>query len=155
MGSMTLLDTLGRYAPQFCRVMQRYSTLWLIREGMEGEMQGPQCSGVQFTRAGRDRQQRQLYQCRACEPRITSRSGSASRGYRFPDDIIALAVRWYLRYRLSYADVAEWLAKRGISVDPSTIYDWVQTFTPRFITAARAYRTAVSCLLYTSDAADE
>ncbi len=106
-------------------------------------MQCMQCFGEQFTRAGRDRQQRQLYQCRACGRRIPSRSGSVFSGYRFPDEIITLAVRWYLRYRLSYADVAEWLAERGITVDRSTIYDWVQTFTPRFITAARAYRTPV------------
>src|SRR3712207_8256819 len=49
---------------------------------------------------------------------------------RFPDTIIALAVRWYLRYRLSYAEVVELLAERGVIVDPSTIYDWVRTFTP-------------------------
>ena len=75
---------------------------------------------------------------------MTERSGSVFRGYRFPDDIIALAVRWYLRYRLSYAEVAEWLAERGITVDPSTIYDWVRAFTPRFIEAARTHRTQVS-----------
>ncbi len=49
-----------------------------------------------------------------------------------------------LRYRLSYADVAEWLAERSITVDPSTIYDWVCAFTPRFIEAARTHRTQVS-----------
>ncbi len=43
----------------------------------------------------------------------------------------------------SYADVAEWLAERGITVDPSTIYDWVRAFTPRFIAAARVHRTPV------------
>ncbi len=75
---------------------------------------------------------------------MTTRSGSAFRGYRFPDEIIALAVRWYLRYRLSYADVVEWLAERGVTVDPSTVYDWVRTFTPRFIAAARTYRSHVS-----------
>ncbi len=74
---------------------------------------------------------------------MTQRSGSAFSGYRFPDDVIALAVRWYLRYRLSYAEVAEWLAERGVSVDPSTIYDWVRAFTPRFIAAARAHRSAI------------
>jgi transposase-like protein len=61
-------------------------------------------------------------------------------GYRFPDEVIALAVRWYLRFRLSYADLAERLAERGISVDPSTLYDWVHVFTPRFIDAARRHR---------------
>lgn len=74
---------------------------------------------------------------------MTPRSKSAFRGYRFPEDVIALAVRWYLRYRLSYTDVAEWLAEHGITVNPSTIYDWVRTFTPRFIDAARAHRTPV------------
>jgi transposase-like protein len=39
--------------------------------------------------------------------------------------------------------MAEWLAERGITVDPSTIYDWVHTFTPRFIDAARRHRHPV------------
>jgi transposase-like protein len=74
---------------------------------------------------------------------MTVRSGSAFSGYRFPDEVIALAVRWYLRYRLSYADVVEWLAERGVMVDPSTVYDWVRTFTPCFINAARTYRSPI------------
>ena len=45
------------------------------------------------------------------------------------------------RYRLSYAEVAELPAERGVAVDPSTVYDWVQAFTPRFLAAARAHRT--------------
>jgi transposase-like protein len=40
-----------------------------------------------------------------------------------------LAVRWYLRYGLSYRDVEELLAERGITVDHVTIYRWVQRFT--------------------------
>ncbi len=38
---------------------------------------------------------------------------SAFTHHAFPDDVIALAVRWYVRYRLSYADVVEWFAERG------------------------------------------
>ncbi len=106
-------------------------------------MQCNRCEGEHFTKTGRDRQQRQLYRCAACGRRMTIRSDSAFSGYRFPDEVITLAVRWYLRYRLSYAEVAEWLAERGISVDPSTMYDWVQTFTPRFIDAARAHRSPI------------
>jgi hypothetical protein len=45
-------------------------------------------------------------------------------GYRFPPDLILLAVRWYLRYGLSYRDVEELLAERGIDVDHVTIYRW-------------------------------
>jgi transposase-like protein len=74
---------------------------------------------------------------------MTKRPGSAFRGYLFPDAVIALTVRWYLRYRLSYAEIAEWVAESGVRVDPSTIYDWVRAFTPRFIAAARVYRAPV------------
>jgi transposase-like protein len=44
--------------------------------------------------------------------------------------VIALAVRWYVRYRLSYADLAEWLAEHGLTVDRSTVYRWVRRFLP-------------------------
>ncbi len=106
-------------------------------------MQCDRCGGEQFTKAGRDRQARQLYRCGACGRRLTARSRSTFRGYRFPDDIIALAVRWYLRYRLSYADLAKLLAERGVHVDPSTIFDWVQQFTPLYQEAARPHRRRV------------
>ena len=61
-------------------------------------------------------------------------------GFRFPPDVIMLAVRWYLRYSLSYRDVAELLAERGIAVDHVTLYRWVQRFTPELIDAARPSR---------------
>jgi transposase-like protein len=54
-----------------------------------------------------------------------------------------MAVRWYVRYRLSYADVVEWFAERGFVVDRSTIYRWVQRFLPRFGDAARTHRQPV------------
>jgi transposase-like protein len=54
--------------------------------------------------------------------------------------VITLAVRWYLRYGLSYRDVEELLAERGITVDHVTIYRWVQRFTPLLIDAARPCR---------------
>jgi len=51
-----------------------------------------------------------------------------------------LAVRWYLRYGLSYRDLEELLAERGIEVDHVTVYRWVQRFTPLLIDAARPCR---------------
>jgi transposase-like protein len=56
--------------------------------------------------------------------------------------VITVAVRWYLRYGLSYRDIEELLAERGIAVDHVTVYRWVQRFTPLFATAARALRHA-------------
>jgi IS6 family transposase len=75
---------------------------------------------------------------------ISSTSGSsAPAGYRFPREV-AVAVRWYLSYGLSYRDVEELLAERGIEVDHITVYRWVQTFTAQFINAAaRPARHAV------------
>jgi transposase, IS6 family len=43
---------------------------------------------------------------------------SSFAGFRFPPEVIMIAVRWYLRYALSYRDVEEPLAERGIEVDP-------------------------------------
>ena len=57
--------------------------------------------------------------------------------------MILLAVRWYLRYGLSYRDVAELLAERGVDVDHVTIYRWVHRFTPLVIDAARPRRHSV------------
>ena len=54
-----------------------------------------------------------------------------------------LAVRWYLRFGLSYRDVEELLAERGLDVDHVTIYRWVQRFTPLLADAARPCRHAV------------
>jgi transposase, IS6 family len=51
-------------------------------------------------------------------------------------------VRWHLRYGMSYRDVEELLAERGIEVDHVTVYRWVQTFTREFIDAARPARQA-------------
>ena len=65
-------------------------------------------------------------------------------GYRFPTEVIVLAVRWYLRHGLSYRDVEELLAERGIEVDHLTRFRWVQRFTPVLIDAARPCRHTVS-----------
>jgi transposase, IS6 family len=46
---------------------------------------------------------------------------SSFTGFRFPPEVITVAVRWYLRYGLSYRNVEELLAERGIEVDPSTL----------------------------------
>jgi transposase, IS6 family len=44
--------------------------------------------------------------------------------------IIILSVRWYLRYSLSYRDLEEIMAERGLDVDHVTIWRWVQHYAP-------------------------
>ncbi|MFC4046777.1 IS6 family transposase [Dactylosporangium siamense] len=65
---------------------------------------------------------------------------SAFAGFRFPPEIIAVAVRWYLRFNLSYRDVEELLLERGMEVDYVTVFRWVQRFTPLFADVARFCR---------------
>jgi transposase-like protein len=85
----------------------------------------------------------QRFRCRHCGRRFTRRSSSAFSGRGFPNDSIALAIRWYVRFRLSHAEVSECLAERGVLVDQSTIYRWVQRFLPLFGEAARKHRDPV------------
>ena len=68
---------------------------------------------------------------------------SAFAGYRFPPDVIVLAVRWYLRLGLSYHDVEELLTERGVEVDHVSVYRWVPRFTPLLAEAARPCRHRV------------
>jgi len=49
----------------------------------------------------------------------------------FQADIILLCVRWYLKYSLSYRDLEEMMRERGLHVDHTTIYRWVQRYAPQ------------------------
>jgi transposase-like protein len=77
--------------------------------------------------------------------RIDLQAGQVSAfvGFRFPPEVIVLAVRWYLRFGLSYRDVEELLAERGIDVDHVTIHRWVRRFTPLLVDTARLARHRV------------
>src|SRR5688500_2906531 len=101
------------------------------------------CGSGRIRRDGQTRLGGQRWRCNDCRRRFTARSASAFSRRSFADEVIALAVRWYVRYRLSYADVAEWLAERGLRVDRSTVYRWVQRFLPLLGEAARRYRHPV------------
>jgi transposase-like protein len=76
-------------------------------------------------------------------PRPAPIAWSAFAGFCFPSDVIVLAVRWYLRFSLSYRDVEELLAERGIEVDHVSIYRWVLRFTRLLAEAARPCRHAI------------
>ena len=51
---------------------------------------------------------------------------------RYTPEVIELCVRWYLTYRLSYRDLSQMMAERGISVSHTTILRWVQRYVPEF-----------------------
>ncbi|CAG0910095.1 unnamed protein product [Cyprideis torosa] len=52
------------------------------------------------------------------------------KGRHFPGEIVLWAVRWYCRYGISYRDLEEMMTERGVPVDHSTIYRWVQKYAP-------------------------
>ena len=53
------------------------------------------------------------------------------KGRQYPGEVIVLCVRWYLRYPLSYEHVTELVAERGVEVDASCIWRWVQAYAPQ------------------------
>jgi IS6 family transposase len=84
--------------------------------------------------------------------RVPGVPSSAFAGFRFPPEVIVLAVRWYLRFGLSYRDVEELLGERGIEVDHVTVYWWVRRFTPLLVDAARPCRHAAGDRWYVDEA---
>ena len=63
-------------------------------------------------------------------------------GYRFPSDVIQRAVWMYLRFTLSYRDVEDLLAERGVGVSYETIRRWVSAFGPIIARRLQARRPA-------------
>jgi transposase-like protein len=54
------------------------------------------------------------------------------KGRHFDREIIILCVRWYLRYKLSFRDLVEMMAERGLSLAHTTIMRWIQRYAPEF-----------------------
>ena len=74
-----------------------------------------------------------------CPPHPYS-SGTTS----LPSEIIVCEVRWYLRYALSYRDIEERLLERGLHVDHTTVFRWVQRYAPEFDKRCRRHLTATT-----------
>src|SRR3954462_5414475 len=66
------------------------------------------------------------------------------KGRQYPGDVILLAVRWYLRYPLAYEHVAELLAERGLAVDRSCVWRWVQAYAPEINKRCRPHLKPVN-----------
>jgi hypothetical protein len=72
-------------------------------------------------------------------------------GRQYPGAVILQAVRWYLRYPLDYEHVSELLAERGLEVDASCVWSWVQVYSPELnnrcqphLKRPRSYSTSYS-----------
>src|ERR671914_2729346 len=100
----------------------------------------PVCRQPASKRDGHDAAGRQRYACRPCRRDFTERSASAFAGYRWPAEVILLAVRWSLSHPLSATSVMELLAERGIDVSPRTVLRWVQTFGRLLAVEVRKHR---------------
>ena len=54
------------------------------------------------------------------------------KGRHFDREIIIVCVRWYLRFKLSFRDLVEMMAERGIYLAHTTIMRWIQRYAPEF-----------------------
>jgi transposase-like protein len=111
----------------------------------------PTCHQPATKRDGRDQRGRQRYACRACGRDFTEDSASAFTGYRWPRDVILLAVRWSLSHPLSASSVMELLAERGIDVSKRTVLRWVQTFGPLLAAEVRRHRRPLGQKCYVDE----
>ncbi len=59
--------------------------------------------------------------------------------HHYESDIILQCVRWYCKYGISYRDLKEMMQERGVEVDHTTIYHWVQTYGPEIEQRIRQY----------------
>jgi transposase-like protein len=53
-------------------------------------------------------------------------------GRHFDRTVIILCLRWYITYKLSYRDLVEMMAERGVDISHTTILRWVQRYFPEF-----------------------
>jgi transposase-like protein len=111
----------------------------------------PACQQPATERDGHDPTGRQRYACRACGRDFTARSASAFAGYRWPEEVILLAVRWSLSHPLSATSVMELLAERGLDVSKRTILRWVQHFGPLLAAQVRRHRRPLGSKCYVDE----
>ncbi|MDT4967434.1 MAG: putative transposase [Acidobacteriota bacterium] len=74
---------------------------------------------------------------------LLAHASSLFRGRHFDRAIIILCVRWYITYKLSYRDLVEMMAERGIDMAHTTILRWVQCYAPEFEKRWRCYARPV------------
>ncbi len=76
----------------------------------------PHCSSTRTRKDGRDRAGKQRYRCSTCQRSSTDRTGTPFTHHRWPREVMVMAVRWYLSYWMSAANVRNLLAECGMDV---------------------------------------
>ena len=61
---------------------------------------------------------------------MKQKSKNPFKGRQFTAELILRAVRWYLQFPISYRDLERMPADRGIQVDPTTLFRWIQAYAP-------------------------
>src|SRR3954464_868955 len=59
------------------------------------------------------------------------RQGKEFKGRQFTAEVILWAVRWYLMFPISYRDLELMLQDRGVEVDHTTLFRWIQAYAPK------------------------
>ena len=63
----------------------------------------------------------------------------------FEQELIILCVRWYISYKLSYRDLTEMMAERGVAVAHTTLLRWTQRYVPEFEKRWKQFSRPVGC----------
>ncbi|WP_435890928.1 hypothetical protein [Legionella longbeachae] len=61
---------------------------------------------------------------------MRSTKPAAFKWRHFHGEVILQCVRWYCKYGISYRDLEEMMAERGLEIDHTTLYRWVQHYAP-------------------------
>jgi putative transposase len=97
-------------------------------------------SSAVWQRAERTIQGYRRFRRRACCKQLNERSTGLLNRSRYPSDVIALVVRWRMRYKLSLRDLAEMFLIRGIVFSHEAVRGWEAKLTPVLAETLRHHR---------------
>jgi len=103
-------------------------------------MNCPNCKSDSVNKKGKTSLGYQFFKCTRCTLKYNERTGTKYNYLTYPTDIIIQSVRWYIRYRLSYANLSEMLSERGFEITNETLRLWVKLLAPEITTVLRKYR---------------
>ena len=90
----------------------------------------PHCLSDDFQSRAKTALGYESYICQDCRRVFNERTSTVFNHLEYPADIVMLAVRWYISYKLIYRDIADMSAETGFDFTHETVHDWVQRFVP-------------------------